>query len=110
MLGKGIDRTRDGFCPGGYMQPQRVQRLVRLVHDVRTDVFELQLAATVTPDAGLALAAGLREALAERLGIEAREIGLAAGLSRGMSGEGCCSVFLFDRRPGAQAMSRASPS
>ncbi|HXC89321.1 MAG TPA: DEAD/DEAH box helicase [Stellaceae bacterium] len=100
MLGKGIDRTRDGFCPGGYMQPQRVQRLVRLVHDARTDVFELQLAATVTPEAGLALAAGLREALAERLGVEAREIGLATGRSRGLSGEACCSVFLFDRATG----------
>jgi DEAD/DEAH box helicase domain-containing protein len=63
-------------------------------------VFELQLAASVTPDAGLALAAGLREALAERLGVEAREIGLAAGRSAGTNGQACCSVFLFDRAAG----------
>jgi len=100
MLGKGIVRTRDGFCPGGYTQPQRVQRQVHLVHDARTDVFELQLGPRVTSQAGLALAAGLRESLAERLGVEAREIGLAAGRSQGANGEACCSVYLFDRAAG----------
>lgn len=100
MLANGIARTDDGFCPGGYTQPQRVQRQVRLAHAARTDVFELQLAPGVRAEAGLALAAGLREALAERLGIEAREIGVATGPSRGAAGETCLSAFLFDRAAG----------
>jgi hypothetical protein len=100
MLGKGIAQTRDGFCPGGYTQPQRVQRQVHLVHDARTDVFELQLGAAVTIQAGLALAAGLREALSERLGVEARDIGVATGRSQGPNGEAYCSAFLFDRAAG----------
>lgn len=100
MLGKGLALTKDGKCPGGYTLTNRVQRRVRLVHDARTDVFELQLAATVTPRSGLALAAGLREALAERLGVEVREIGLAVGPSQGADGESRYSAFLFDRMAG----------
>jgi hypothetical protein len=100
MLAGTIAPTKDGFCPGGYTQPHRVQRRVRLAHATRTDVFEFQLANGVTGEAGLALAAGLREALAERLGVEAREIGAATGPSRGAAGEARLSAFLFDRAAG----------
>jgi len=98
--GKATALTRDGFCPGGYTKPHRVQRHVHLVHATRTDVFELQLPEGATSEAVLALAAGLREALAERLGVEAREIGLAASPSRGPAGERRVSAFLHDRAAG----------
>jgi hypothetical protein len=100
MLSRGTALTRDGFCPGGYTMPQRVQRQVTLVHESRTDVFELQLADDVTAAAALALAAGLRDGLAERLGVEAREIGVATAPSRGPAGDSRVSAFLFDRAAG----------
>ena len=100
MLSRGTSLTRDGFCPGGYTMPERVQRQVTLVHESRTDVFELQLAEGVAAAAALALAAGLRDGLAERLGVEAREIGVATAPSRGPAGESRVSALLFDRAAG----------
>jgi hypothetical protein len=100
MLSRGTPLTRDGYCPGGYTMPQRVQRQVTLVHETHTDVFELQLTEGITAAAALALAAGLRDALAERLGVEAREIGVATAPSRGPAGEPRVSAFLFDRAAG----------
>ncbi len=93
-------RRRDGRCPGGTTEPQRVQRHVRLSHATRTDVFELQLAPGASRGQGLALAAALREALAERLGTEAREIGVAVGSSTGPSGDIRVSALLHDRAAG----------
>lgn len=93
-----------GSCPGGLTQIQRIQRNLRLVQETRTDVFELQLPPGATRAQGLALAAGLREALAERLGAEAREIGLAVGLSSGLAGQACVSAFLFDRAAGGAGL------
>lgn len=93
-----------GSCPGGLTQPQRIQRNIRLAHETHTDVFELQMPQAVTREQALALAAGLREALAERLGAEAREIGLAAGASTGPAGESCVSAFLFDRAAGGAGL------
>jgi DEAD/DEAH box helicase domain-containing protein len=100
MLSRGTPLTRDGYCPGGYTMPHRVQRQVTLVHASQTDVFELQLAEGVTAAAALALAASLRDALAERLGVEAREIGVATAPSRGPAGESRVSALLFDRAAG----------
>lgn len=100
LLARGTARTSDGKCPGGYTRRELVQRQVRLVHAARTDVFELQLAAEVRDTAGLALAAGLRDALAERLGVDARDIGLATGPSSGAAGERRLSALLFDRAAG----------
>lgn len=89
-----------GYCPGGYTEPHRIQRNVRLVHVARTDVFELQLPELATLATGLALAAALREALVLRLGAEAREIGVAVGRSTGLAGETRVSSFLHDRASG----------
>ena len=100
LLARGIARTSDGKCPGGYTRPELLQRQVRLVHATRTDVFEVQLAAEVREAAGLALAAGLRDALAERLGVDARDIGLATGPSAGPAEEKRLSALLFDRAAG----------
>ena len=75
-----------------------------LVHEMRTDVFELQLPLGATREQALALAAGLREALAEKLGAEAREIGLATGRSNGMAGQGTLSAFLYDKAAGGAGL------
>ena len=93
-------KRKGGFCPGGSTDPQRIQRHVRFSHATRTDVFELQLAPGTSRGQGLALAAALREALAERLGTEAREIGVAVGNSRGPSGDKRVSALLHDRASG----------
>ena len=98
-------RLVGGYCPGGYTKPERVQRNVRLVHAAHTDVFELQLPVGVGRAVGLALAAGLREALAERLGAEAREIGIAVGPPRRVAGESRVSAFLHDRASGGAGLS-----
>lgn len=89
-----------GYCPGGFTEPQRVQRNVRLAHATRCDVFELQLPLGATREEALALGAGLREAIAEDLGADAREIGVGVGLSTMPTGETCVSAFLHDRASG----------
>ncbi len=105
LAGRKGARLKGGHCAGGYTRPERVQRNVRLVHETRTDVFELQLPAGASRFDGLALAAGLREALAERLGAEADEIGVAVGRSRGPAGENRVSAFLYDRAAGGAGLS-----
>jgi hypothetical protein len=102
--GRGLTLV-DGHCPGGYTEPHRIQRNVRLVHEAATDVFEAQLPTEATRACAGGLAAGLREALAARLGVEAREIGVAAGSSRGPSGEARVSLFLHDRAAGGAGLS-----
>lgn len=102
--GRGL-KLVDGHCPGGYTEPHRVQRNVRLVHEATTDVFETQLPTEATRASAGALAAGMREALAARLGVEAREIGVAAGASRGPSGDARMSLFLHDRAAGGAGLS-----
>lgn len=93
-----------GYCTGGLRNPQRIQRNVRLTHAARTDVFELELPAQATEESALSLAAGLREALAERLGSEAREIGLAVGRSGGPAARRV-SIALYDRAAGGAGLS-----
>ena len=105
LAGRKGARLKGGHCAGGYTRPERVQRNVRLVHETRTDVFELQLPVGAGRSDGLALAAGLREALAERLGAEANEIGVAVGRSRGPAEENLVSAFLYDRAPGGAGLS-----
>ena len=97
-------RLAKGYCPGGTTEPQRIQPNVRLSHASRTDVFELQLPNGARRDQGLALAAALREALTERLGAEAREIGVAVGHSAGPSGENRVSALLYDRASGGAGL------
>ncbi len=99
-LAPGKKGLRGGFCPGGFVRPERVQRNVHLIHNSRTSVFELQLAAGTSRAAALALASGLREGLIERLGAEAREVGVAASRTKGPSNEDRVSAFLFDRAAG----------
>jgi DEAD/DEAH box helicase domain-containing protein len=97
------ERLVKGRCPGG-VQHSQIQRNLRLIHETCTDVFELQLPAGYGAGTALALAAGLREALAEKLGAEAREIGLATGSNRDPTGGRALSAFLYDRAAGGAGL------
>ncbi|WP_334176157.1 DEAD/DEAH box helicase [Pseudoxanthobacter sp.] len=96
---------RDGKCRGGYTAAHRVQTNILLAQDTRTDVFELQTVAGAPAAAVLAAAAGLREALADHLGLDAGELGIAAATSAGPSGETRPSAFVFDRAAGGAGLS-----
>ena len=97
-------KTYEGYCRGGFAKRERIQRNVRLIHDARTDVFELQLPQDEEYEAGLAVAAALREALTRRLGAEAREIGVSVSQSIGPADDSRISAFLFDRASGGAGL------
>ena len=101
----GGKKLRGGYCPGGFTKPERVQRNVKFIHGAKTDVFELQLPKGTGGAGALAVAAGLREALAQRLGAEAREIGVAIGVSRGSTNTKRISAYLHDRASGGAGLS-----
>lgn len=96
---------KGGNCPGGFAKRERIQRNVRFVHAAQTDLFELQLPAGISREESLALAAGLRESLAERLGAEVREIGVSVNDSKGPANEDRVSMFLYDRAAGGAGFS-----
>jgi ATP-dependent helicase YprA (DUF1998 family) len=100
-----VDALVRGACPGGFTQTNKIQRHIRLIHDMRTDVFEVQLPQETSRAQGLALAAGLREALAKKLGIEAREVGIAVGSSSDAAQNRAVSSFLYDRTAGGGGLS-----
>lgn len=104
FLRRGRLPTRDGLCPGAD-SPRRIQRDVHLAQVKRTDVWQWQLPAGPGEAAARALAAALREALSERLGVEPREIGPAAGTSSSPAGERVVSVFLHDLAAGGAGLS-----
>lgn len=104
LLRRGVVRTRDGLCPGSDA-PNRIQRNLHLAQVKRTDIWQWQLPPNATEAAARALAAALREALAERLGVEPAEIVPAAGASSGPSGEVAVSAFLHDLAAGGAGLS-----
>lgn len=68
-----------GLCTGApELNPFAVQRRLRLGHEIRTDVCEVQLYDCPSQEAALAIALALRETVARRLGIDADEMGFAA--------------------------------
>ena len=104
LLRRGLARTRDGLCPGSDA-PQRIQKEVHLAQVKQTDVWEWQLPDGATEAAARGLAAALREALAERLGVEPSEIVPAAAPSTGPAGATAVSAFLHDRAAGGAGLS-----
>ena len=104
LLRRGVDRTRDGLCPGSDA-PNRIQKNIHLAQVKRSDVWQWQLPPDATEPAARALAAALREALAERLGVEPAEIVPTAGKSVGPAGEDAISVFLYDMSAGGAGLS-----
>lgn len=102
LLHKSKARTKDGHCPGSD-SPQRIQRGLVLAQVKQTDVWEWQLPEGNTEAAALALAAALREALVERLGVESAEVIPSAAPSISDAGRRY-SVFLHDRAAGGAGL------
>lgn len=96
--------TQDGLCPSAN-SPARIQPHIHLAQVKRSDVWEWQLPPGTPAAAALALAAGLREALTDRLGVEPDEIGPAVNLSSGPGGERLQSLFLHDTAAGGAGLS-----
>lgn len=65
-----------------------------------TDVAEVQLAGLANQGAAWAMGSAVRTALAQRLGVEVRELGLSVGSSRQPLGGMTHSIFLFDLNAG----------
>lgn len=97
-----------GQCPGNDQGSRRIRRNVRLGSETGTDVYELQLESIPSTSAGrgiaLSLAAALREALAERLGVDAEEMGLSVAPSLRADGGKRMSIFLHDKKTGGAGL------
>ena len=87
--------TRTSNCEGNDL-PWAVKRGVHLGCSRRTDVFELQFCRNPPRPAVYSLAVALRGGLAQLLGVDERELGVAAASSRTDAGEVTRSAFLFD--------------
>jgi hypothetical protein len=99
----------DGICPACDAGSRRIRRNVVLGHEIATDVFELQIdslhATEQGRDRALCIAAALREALSQHLGIEAEEIGIGAEPSLREDGQKRMSMYLYDRSSGGSGFS-----
>ncbi len=103
LLG-GRDHDRETECPGSH-EAWAIKTNLRLGIALRTDVLELQLN---DPHTGMpldritaySLGIALRRALAERLGVEEREIGCTVDQSRHSEGSVAHSIFLHDTAAG----------
>ena len=95
--------TKDGFCPSADA-PERIQRHVHLAQVKNSDVWEWQLPMEATEESARTLAAALREALSELLGVESAEIIPSSAVSAGVDGEVRVSAFLHDRAAGGAGL------
>ncbi|MEA2083882.1 MAG: DEAD/DEAH box helicase [Thermodesulfobacteriota bacterium] len=99
----GKNNDKEFECPGG-TEPWAIKANLRLGVTRRTEVFELQLRDnTGKPiDRVTAYTTGviLRRALAEKLGVEEREIGVSISSTRDISGHQTFSIYLFDTAQG----------
>lgn len=98
LIGKG------GDCEGAHKPFARKEGLL-LGHEIRTDVFEFQPAGWSDRGGALALAIALREALAQKLGVDADEMGLAAEPRLDALGAATMSIFLHDKASGGAGFS-----
>lgn len=93
----------NGICPGT-ASPFRIQRNLSLGDEYRTTVFELQLDQVATGRTAVTVALGLREAIAQKLGIEASEMGVAAR-EIDIDGEARWASVVFDTAAGGAGFS-----
>ena len=111
--GRQVDE--EGFCLGG-SDPFGVKRHLWLGASVTTDVFELQMLDPRTrgpacdKTKATTIAVALRQALAEKLGVELRELGYAAVPSRSPDGSPGFSVVLYDAATGGAGLVSQAPS
>lgn len=99
----GKNNDRETECPGSH-EEWAIKRNVRLVATTRTDIFELQLhdqkGNPIDRITAYSLGVGLRRALADMLGVEEREIGIATSPTRDRANRSAHSIYLFDTAQG----------
>lgn len=94
----------DGKCPGA-AKPFAIKQNLLLGHEVRTDVFELQLDGLDQPGAAWAFGSALRTALTRELGVELNELGLWVESRQTAIGGRNHTLFLFDHAAGGAGFS-----
>lgn len=94
----------DGKCPGA-TKPFAIKQNLLLGHEVRTDVFELQLSGLDQSGAAWAFGSALRTALTRELGIELNEVGLWVEPRQTAIGGRSHALFLFDHAAGGAGFS-----
>lgn len=95
-------RDKDNICLGA-REHGALRRHLALGAERRTDVFEFQLEhpeVHIDKTVATSVAVALREALAQQLGVNVRELGFAVQPSRMTSGARGQSIFLFDTASG----------
>jgi hypothetical protein len=94
----------DGKCPGA-AKPFAIKQNLLLGHEVRTDVFELQLDGLDQPGTAWAFGSALRTALTRELGVELNEVGLWIEPRQTAIGSRNQTLFLFDHAAGGAGFS-----
>jgi ATP-dependent helicase YprA (DUF1998 family) len=94
----------DGKCPGA-TKPFAIKQNLLLGHEVRTDVFELQLSGLDHSGAAWAFGSALRTALTRELGVELNEVGLWVEPRQTAIGGRSHTLFLFDHAAGGAGFS-----
>jgi hypothetical protein len=94
----------DGKCPGATKSFAIKQNLL-LGHEVRTDVFELQLSGLDQSGAAWAFGSALRTTLTRELGVELNEVGLWVEPRQTAIGGRSHTLFLFDHAAGGAGFS-----
>lgn len=92
-------KGQTGRCDGNDMT-YAVTNSLALGFEALTDVAEVQLSGLSNQGAAWAIASSVRTALARRLGIEVRELGLGVSPRRDVIGGRTHSIFLFDLNAG----------
>lgn len=100
----GKNHDREQACPGSH-EPWTIKQRLRLGLVTHTEVLELQLhdlanGRPIDRVTAYSLAVALRQALAQRLGVEEREIGCTVTPSRSVEGYPAFSIHLFDTASG----------
>jgi hypothetical protein len=94
----------DGKCPGA-TKPFAIKQNLLLGHEIRTDVFELQLGGLDQSGAAWAFGSALRTALTRELGVELNEVGLWVEPRQTAIGGRSHTLFLFDHAAGGAGFS-----
>ncbi len=92
-------KGQPGRCDGNDMT-YAITNPLALGFEALTDVAEVQLSGLTDQGAAWAIASGVRMALARRLGVEVRELGLGVSPRRDVIGGQIHSIFLFDLNAG----------
>lgn len=99
----GKNNDRETECPGSH-EPWAIKQGILLGSLTRTDILELQLhfhdGKPIDRVSAFSIGVVLRQALAEWLGIEDRELGVVVTPSRDIRGRSAFSIHLFDTTQG----------